>query len=377
VTDAILALNAGSSSIKFALAPAADGAAPLLSGLVDRIGATQSVLSLAGPDGRACKQPVTAADHGAALAAIGDAIAARHPDLAIRGVGHRIVHGGADFAAPVTLTPAIRDALRALVPLAPLHQPAGLAGIDTAAALYPAALQVACFDTAFHAGKPWVHTAMALPAEYQDAGLRRYGFHGLACQSVCRTLRAHGYPLDDRAIVIAHLGNGCSVTALQRGRPVTSSMGFSALDGLVMGTRCGRIDPGAILHLLRQGMDVDALEDLLYRRSGLLGLSGLSNDMRDLDRADTDAARRAIEMFTMRAIEEIARCAGAMGGLDAIVFSGGIGENAGAIRDAIARGLAFLPGRDGAGLEIRICPAREEDELLRSVRAAMSAGAHS
>jgi len=368
MTAAVLALNAGSSSVKFAVAPLADAAAPILSGLVDRIGAAESLLTRAGADGAASRQTIAAPDHAAALAAIGDAIARCHPDLEMRGVGHRIVHGGAEFAAPMRVTSGLRDALRALIPLAPLHQPAGLAGIDTAAGLYPHARQVACFDTAFHAGKPWVHTAMALPGEYHDAGLRRYGFHGLACQSVCRTLAQEGYPLAARAIAIAHLGNGCSVTAVKGGRPVTSSMGFSALDGLMMGTRCGRIDPGAILHLLRQGMDVTGLEDLLYRRSGLLGVSGLSNDMRDLVRADTPDARRAIEMFTMRCIEEIARAAGAMGGLDAIVFSGGIGENAAEIRTAIARGLAFLPGRDGAGLDIRVCPAREEDEILRSVR---------
>lgn len=365
MTDAILALNAGSSSIKFALAASGQTDQPLLAGVAERLGAEESTLRLNPHAGEPETRALGACDHRAALTALCDVIHDRHPDLPIAGIGHRIVHGGPDFAAPVHVTDDVLARLEALVPLAPLHQPNGIAGIHATRALFPDSGQVACLDTAFHAGKPWVQDAYALPAQYYADGLRRYGFHGLACESVCDSLTARGYPLAQRRIAIAHLGNGCSVTAVQAGRSVATSMGFSALDGLTMGTRCGHIDPGVLLHLLREGYDAASLERLLYHESGLRGLSGVSSgDMRDLAASDSDAARGAVAYFIARAVEEICRMAGAMGGLDTVVFSGGIGENAADIRQAIAEGLAFLPGHDGRGVEVLVCPADEERRIL-------------
>ncbi|NNU82080.1 acetate/propionate family kinase [Halovulum dunhuangense] len=368
MTDALLALNAGSSSLKFALAEVARPGRFLVWGGVERVGRGDAVLTLRAPEQAPRTRRIGPADHVRALRELCAAIPGLRPGLNIRGVGHRIVHGGARFSAPVRVTPDVVAALAALVPLAPLHQPHGLQGIESGRTLFPEAVHVACFDTAFHAGKPWVQDAYALPARYYDAGIRRYGFHGLACESVCRALESRGYPVAEKAIAIAHLGNGCSVSAVRAGRSVGTSMGFTALDGLAMGTRCGRIDPGVLLHLMREGHDADALERLLYHESGLLGLSGISGDMRDLAAAGTPAARRAVAYFVTRVIEEVCRMAGVMGGLDAIVFSGGIGENAADIRQAVADGLAFLPGEGGRGPTVMVVAANEEERLLAAAR---------
>jgi acetate kinase len=369
MTEALLALNAGSSSFKFAVARAEDCDRPLLSGGAERLGSAGGALTVTAMGGKKETLPLVGADHATALTTLFDTIAAQAPGLRIVGVGHRIVHGGARFTDPVPITPEVVDALTDLIPLAPLHQPHGLAGIAAARARFADAQQVACFDTAFHAGKPWVNDSFALPRRFYDEGLRRYGFHGIACESVCAGLIDAGLPLQDRKLAIAHLGNGCSVTAVLNGRSVASSMGFSALDGLAMGTRCGRIDPGVLLHLMRNGYDAERLETLLYRDSGLLGLSGLSNDMRDLAGADTEGARSAIAYFVARAVEEICRMAGVMGGLDGVVFSGGIGENAEDIRNAIMDGLSFLPGLDGGGVQSLVQAADEERQLLRAAAA--------
>lgn len=367
--ELLLALNVGSSSLKFQASPPGDLSASLLSGAVERVGSDQARLKLRRGAAAASAAKVDAPDHARALAAVAESLAAAFPDANVQGVGHRIVHGGAAFAAPVEATSEVLADLDALVPLAPLHQPHGLAGVRAAKALFPAARHVVCFDTGFHAGKPWVHSALALPRAHHEAGLRRYGFHGLSCQSILRSLRAEGYPVAERKLVIAHLGNGCSVTAVLNGASLANSMGFSTLDGLTMGSRCGRIDPGALLHLLRNGMSPDELETLLYKRSGLLGLSGVSNDMRDLEASDAPEARDAIDYFVARAVEEIARAAAALRGLDAVVFCGGIGENAKAVREAIVDGIAFLSGRDGGGVEALVRETKEEEELLRAVAA--------
>ncbi|WP_425093539.1 acetate/propionate family kinase [Tropicimonas sp. S265A] len=368
MTDALLALNAGSSSFKFVIARADALDQPVLGGSAERLGSEQGVLSLKPAQGPSSRQALPDATHQQALTVLFDALAEHCPGLTVRGIGHRIVHGGAIFTDPVRITPDVVGDLTRLVPLAPLHQPHGLAAIDAARARYPEAIQVACFDTAFHAGKPWIHQAIALPKRYYTEGVRRYGFHGIACESITSALIADGFPLEERAIAIAHLGNGCSVTAVKNGRALATSMGFSALDGLTMGTRCGHIDPGVLLHLLRNGHDADSLERLLYREAGLLGLSGLSNDMRDLAASDSDDARDAIAFFIARAVEEISRMAGVMGGLDCVVFSGGIGENAADIRHAVMKGLSFLPGREGTGIECKVQPADEEDQLLRAAK---------
>lgn len=359
VREVLLALNVGSSSLKFAIA--AEGAPDtlLLSGTAERIGSGAAFLKVAVPGRAARKTELPGADHARAVRAVAEAAEVALGGARVVAVGHRIVHGGVDFTEPVRLDADAMRALEALIPLAPLHQPMGLQGVRVAQALFPRAVQIGCFDTAFHADQPWVQAAFALPRAFYDAGIRRYGFHGLSCQSIRRTLLAEGYPVEARRIVIAHLGNGCSVTAMQGGVGVASSMGFSTLDGLTMGTRTGRIDPGVLIHLLREGYAMPDLEDLLYRKSGLLGLSGLSNDMRDLLASEAPAAADAVAHFVARAVEEICRLAGVMVGLDAVVFCGGIGENAGVIRDRIADGIAFL----GAP-EVLVRETREEHEIL-------------
>ncbi|TRD17824.1 acetate/propionate family kinase [Palleronia caenipelagi] len=364
MTDAYLALNAGSSSMKFGLSEASDPAEILLSGSAERLGSDAATLAIRDAYGKQVQGSLGAAGHGEALTELCAAISRLRPELRITGVGHRIVHGGTHFNDPLPVTPEVLHALRELIPLAPLHQPHGILGIETAQAQFPEATHVACFDTAFHAGKPWVHESFALPRQYFDEGVRRYGFHGLACASICDALERGGYPLADRKIAIAHLGNGCSVTAVAGGRSVATSMGFTALDGLTMGTRCGRIDPGVLLHLMKNGSDADEIERVLYHQSGLLGLSGMSNDMRDLATSDAPEAAQAIAYFIERVIEEIARMAAAMRGLDCVVFSGGIGENAADLRDRITAGLSFLRRSDGSALEICVEPANEERQIL-------------
>lgn len=354
----LIALNVGSSSLKFAVARASAPSTQILSGAADRLGSDASSLRFSASGGEATKKALPGAVHADALAEVAAAIASAYPDSTVTSVGHRIVHGGADFLQPTEINEAVLAALEGLITLAPLHQPPGLKGIRTIAGLYPDARQVACFDTAFHASKPWVHEAIALPERFYDMGLRRYGFHGLSCQSICRMLLAEGYPFDDRKLVIAHLGNGCSATAVRGGKSIACSMGFSTLDGLAMGTRPGRVDVGAVLHLLHQGFDVHDVEDLFYRRAGMLGLSGISNDMRDLLRSDDPKAGRAVDFFVERAVEEISRMAGALRGLDTVVFCGGIGENATEIRDRICDGLTFL------GPETLVRQTDEESEIL-------------
>lgn len=366
--DLLLALNAGSSSLKFQVsAPGSVGTA-VLKGAVDRIGSSGGRMTLTDGSGTKTGTDSDFADHDAAIAAVCAAIREHCPDDRVTGVGHRIVHGGGRFTEAVKTSPEIISELEALIRLAPLHQPHGIAGIRAAQRHFPGAVNVACFDTAFHAVKPRVHNAFGLPRGLYDEGLRRYGFHGLSCQSVMRTLKAEGHPVDESRIVIAHLGNGCSVTAVRDGSCVSNSMGFSTLDGLLMGTRCGRIDPGVLLHLMRDGHSADDLERLLYKESGLLGVSGISNDMRDLTRSDKPEAREAVDCFVGMAVGEICRMAGALGGLDTVVFCGGIGENAEDIRAAIRDGLDFLPGRTGNGVEFLVRETKEEEEILLSVK---------
>lgn len=364
MNDMILVINAGSSSVKLALYPHRGGTGAELTGAIDRIGGA-ATLTLIGADGSMSKSPVEAKDHAAAVEVMATATAEAIPSARISAIGHRIVHGGTQFSEPTRLSPETITSLEALIPLAPLHQPHSLRGVREAARLYPHAPQIACFDTAFHMSKPWLHDSFALPQSYYEEGLRRYGFHGLSCQSILRGLLAEDYPLDKRNIVIAHLGNGCSVTAVKGGRAHATSMGFSTLDGLVMGTRSGSIDPGVLLYWLRQGKDVTEIESILYQQSGLLGLSGISNDMRDLEASDNPAAATAIETFIVRAAEEICRLSGAMGGLDAVVFCGGIGENAASVRERISKGLSFI-GPNGPEILVRI--TREEEEIMLMTR---------
>lgn len=314
----ILVINAGSSSLKYAtFTPGPDGPVRDRSGSVDTGDTTLS----------------------AALASVVEQLGDNRPAA----VGHRVVHGGTRFTGPAVVDAAAREALAELARFAPLHLPANLRGIDAATVAFPDALQVACFDTAFHQGHPWVADTYALPRDLHAAGVRRYGYHGLSYESIVAALRRLAPDLAAGRVVVAHLGNGASLCAIKDGRSVESTMGFSALDGVPMGTRCGQLDPGVLLYLMdERQMTVRQVAELLYRKSGLLGLSGVSSDMRDLLASDKPEVRQAVEYFVYRVRMAIASLAAALGGVDGIVFTGGIGEHAAPVRADVLRGLAWL-----------------------------------
>jgi len=264
-------------------------------------------------------------------------------DEPVGGVGHRITHGGIDFVAPTELTPSVLEKLEALAPLAPLHQPHNLKGVQAAKEAFPDAVQIGCFDTAFHRGHPWVNDTFGLPRKYYDKGVRRYGFHGLSYEYITSELVRTEPKLADGRVVVAHLGNGASMCAIRDEHSVASTMGFSALDGLPMGTRCGQLDPGVMLYLMEaEGMSASEISHMLYRESGLKGLSGMSNDMRALQASDTPEARQAIEYYVYRIRREIGAMAAVLGGIDGLVFCGGIGENSGPIRSKVCDGMEWL-----------------------------------
>ena len=324
---AVLVLNAGSSSLKAAVF---DGARRLIDGRVERIGAAQGAsarLKIGGEDAELAGPT----DHAAALGHLLDRI-----DVPITAVGHRIVHGGTQFHAPVRIDAAVRAQLDALSPLAPLHNPVALTVVDAAARALPEAPQIGCFDTAFHATQPEIATRFALPAAAETAGLRRYGFHGLSYQGLVHSI---GTPPPGR-LLACHLGAGASLCAIRDGASIATTMGYSPLDGLVMGTRCGAIDPAAVLELARR-MGIDAAENLLNRNSGLLGLSGESPDLRTLAASTRPEAAAAIDHFVYWIVRHAGSMIAALGGLDAIAFTGGIGENAADLRTRICRGLAW------------------------------------
>ncbi|WP_418648121.1 acetate/propionate family kinase [Thauera butanivorans] len=346
---AVLVLNAGSSSLKFALY-AINGevaAAPAVSGQVEGIGATPEI-TLKTADGQRIQEAVNATgsqgeQHRDALDHVFKLLAAHNPSLEIVAAGHRIVHGGDRYSAPVVLNAELIDELEDFIPLAPLHQPHNLRAVHAVTALMPSIPQVGCFDTAFHRTQPAIAQAFALPRRLTQGGIKRYGFHGLSYDYVSRQLpevigeRAKG------AVVVAHLGNGASMTALRDGKSVASTMGFTAVDGLMMGTRTGSIDPGVLLYLMEEkGMDARALTRLLYKESGLLGVSGISQDMRTLLAADAPEAKEAVDLFCYRIARELGSLAAAAGGLDALVFTGGIGEHAAPVRQKVAELAAWM-----------------------------------
>jgi acetate kinase len=349
-----LVINTGSSSLKYAVfRPSAEGPIRGESGQVDGIGTGH---------------PDAPPDLGTALKQAVDRLRTENADWRPAAVGHRVVHGGTKFTAPVVLDAATRAELETLTPLDPLHLPANFRGIDAATRAFPGAVQVACFDTAFHQGHPWVADTFALPREYHAAGVRRYGFHGLSYESIVGSLRRLHPELAVGRVVVAHLGNGASLCAIHNGKSIESTMGFSVLDGVPMGTRCGQIDPGALLYLLRERrMTVEQIEELLYKKSGLLGLSGVSSDMRDLLASDRPEARQAVEYFIYRVTAVIAMLAGCMGGVDGVVFTGGIGEHAAEIRQRIVGGLTWLGV--GAAVPALMIPTDEEATIARHVSA--------
>jgi acetate kinase len=258
-------------------------------------------------------------------------------------VGHRVVHGGVDYAAPLRLDAAMVGKLEQLIPLAPLHQPHNLTPIRLLLKNRPELLQVACFDTAFHRAQPAVAQAFALPAEITERGVRRFGFHGLSYEYIASVLPKHDAKSARGRVVVLHLGNGASMCAMQDGKSMASTMGFTAVDGLPMGTRCGNLDPGVILYLIDElKMDTRAIEKLLYQRSGLLGVSGISSDMRTLLESTDPKAKFAVDLFVYRVARELGSLVAALGGLDTLVFTAGIGEHSAAIRVQVCQAAAWL-----------------------------------
>jgi acetate kinase len=343
VSAAFLTLNAGSSSLKFAVY-GLDGDVPLATGLADRIGDGGTIV-VVGSDGNALptQSQVDVSSHEAALRNIMSLLRAHFGGLEIMAAGHRIVHGGMHFTTPVMVNDEVLAQLDRLIPFAPLHQPHNLAGVRAAMAAFPGAGQVACFDTAFHRNQPHVNDTFALPRIYYEKGVRRYGFHGLSYEFIASELHRIAPRLAEGRVIVAHLGNGASVCALQNGRSIASTMGFTALDGLPMGTRCGQLDPGVVLYLMEQeALSAAQISDLLYKKSGLLGLSGLSNDMRTLEQSRTPEAAQAIDYFVFRVQREFGAMAAALGGVDAIVFCGGIGENSRLVRSRVCERLAWI-----------------------------------
>ena len=338
----VIALNAGSSSIKFALFAQSTR---LAGGTAELVG-TSRRLTIHDANTTILRQDWPATDqsfHTDALTKILDWERTTFPTTPIVATGHRVVHGGTTYDRPALLTAETMQALEALIPLAPLHQPHNLAGIRAAQAAWPTIPHIACFDTAFHRTHPFVNDVFALPRALYDEGVRRYGFHGLSDVYVSQRLATIA-PADARGrLVIAHLGNGASMCAIANGKSVASSMGFTALDGLPMGTRCGQLDPGVVLYLIEQkGMSAKAVTDMLYRDSGLKGLSGLSHDMRILEAAGTQEAEDAIAYFVFRIRRELGGLAASLNGLDTLTFCGGIGENAWRVRERVLENMDWL-----------------------------------
>lgn len=345
--DSILVINAGSSSIKFCVfAMQARGALGAgARGQVEGIGGSKARLHLRqATDAKVVTRDLGGvADHRAAMESVRMALAALPDGDRIVAVGHRVVHGGVDHLKPVRIDARVLAELEALAALAPLHQPHNLAAIRAIAADAPSLPQVACFDTAFHRGHPVVADLYALPYRLYEDGVRRYGFHGLSYEYIAGVLPDVAPEIAGGRVVVGHLGNGVSLCALHRGRSIDSTMGFTALDGLPMGTRTGAIDPGVLLYLLQEkGLTPDQLAGLLYHDSGLLGISGLSNDMRELLASPAPRAQLAVDYFVYRVVREVGALAAALGGLDALVFTAGIGENSAEIRARVCGALGWL-----------------------------------
>lgn len=370
MTEHILTINAGSSSLKFALFT--DTLDCVAGGMIDGLGTNPYFVLKDGSGQKIVSYPLDGErhvdDHGGALQLVLGALSDHAPAARIAAVGHRIVHGGMVHSAPVLVDEPILAQLAELIPLAPLHQPHNLSGIQAAQAAFPGVPQVACFDTAFHRAHPFVNDTFALPRSYYDEGVRRYGFHGLSYEYVTGKL-AEIAPFHAKGrVIICHLGSGASMCAIRNGNSVASTMGFSALDGLPMGTRPGQIDPGVLLYLMDQkGMGVQAISDLLYKSSGLKGLSGISNDMRDLEASDHPHAKQAIDYFVFRVRREIGAMAAVLGGLDAIVFCGGIGENSRLVRESALEAMEWI------GIELDLDRNRESAEVISSQRSRVRA----
>jgi acetate kinase len=339
----VLTLNAGSSSIKFALFDESLKGAARLRGEIEDLDAAPHLRATDAAGHALAEQNWTAGTNFAVVLNALLAFAEKYlGDAGLAAVGHRVVHGGAEHIAPAVVTPALLDSLTSLTPLDPLHMPLNIAPIRALAQALPGLPQVACFDTAFHHTLPRVARLFAIPRAITEAGVRRYGFHGLSYEFIAGRLAFEHKGLAAGRVIVAHLGSGASLCALQGGVSIATTTGFSALDGLVMATRCGAIDPGILLYLGRQGHSFDDIEDMLYRRSGMLGVSGISGDIRRLLASKDPHAAEAIELFTYHIACEAGALVSGLGGIDGLVFTAGIGEHAPAIRAAVCARLAWL-----------------------------------
>lgn len=393
--EPLAVINAGSSSIKFALYED-NGEFPIIfRGQVEKLGVAPKLTVKDAEDRQLIEQSwhVDELDHASATTTILETALALLRGRKVSAVGHRVVHGGTNFAAPILVDPGVVSDLRSLCPLAPLHQPHNLAAIDAIAVAAPHIPQVACFDTAFHRAQPEIAQMLAIPRDLTASGVRRYGFHGLSYEYVGMRLREIAPELAAGRVIVAHLGNGSSLCAMRDGRSVGTTMGFTAVDGLMMGTRCGALDPGVLIYLMdERGMDARGLEDFIYKRCGLLGVSGVSSDMRTLRESKESAAAEAVALFIYRIVREIGSMAAAAEGVDAIVFTGGIGQNDALARAEIAKGCEWL------GLEVDetrntggvtriektsskvaafVIPTDEEQMIARHTAALIDSGARS
>lgn len=387
---AILALNLGSSSVKFALYDTAT-LAMLDRGAISGIGRDARASFVGRPDASSLDADAAPAFAGnaAAIAWLLDELPRRNRGLRIAAVGHRVVHGGQHFDQPVRVDVEVLRRLDALVPLAPAHQPAALAAIRQLATMLPDVPQIACFDTAFHRSQPRLAQWFALPRALSEAGIIRYGFHGLSYEYIASVLPQIAGERARGRVVVAHLGHGASLCALHELHSVATSMGFTPLDGLMMGTRCGSIDPGVVLYLQQQrNLTAAEVADLLGEQSGLLGVSGLSSDVRTLEASADPRAADALQMFAARAAAGIASLCADLGGLDALVFTAGIGEHAAGVRAGICARLRWLGvtldananlrhaqriSATGAAVDVFVVPTDEEIVIARAARRLLAA----
>lgn len=392
MSGCIAVLNAGSSSIKFALYDDGPDEAVLFRGQIEQIGVEPRLRVSNASGERVAEQnwPNEGFDHAAATREIIGKARELLAGRPVTAVGHRVVHGGMQYAEPIRINAEVIASLDELVPLAPLHQPHNLAPIKAIAEHIPQMPQVACFDTAFHRNQAPLAQMFALPRKLTDSGVRRYGFHGLSYEYVTSRLKEIAPDIAASRVIIAHLGNGASLCAVHEGRSVASTMGFTAVDGLMMGTRCGAVDPGVLIYLMdTHGMDARAIEKLVYRESGLLGVSGISSDMRTLRESSEPAAAEAVSLFVYRIIREIGSLAAALGGLDALVFTGGIGENDKKTRAEVVAGCRWLgleldeasnaagTGRiSSASSRVPAWVVRTDEERMIARHAASLLGAH-
>jgi len=390
MNDYALIVNAGSSSLKFCVFHRPEDHEWQLAsrGQIEGIGTAPALKVKDGDGKQLANDKLDASEVSDARAAI-DALAAwlraKYPDARVLGVGHRVVHGGPHFSAPTIVNQQVLEELRGLIPLAPLHQPYNLAAIEAIFERMPDVPQVACFDTSFHRGHSAVAELVPLPREICQAGVQRYGFHGISYEYIASALTQVAPDIAPGRVVVAHLGSGASLCALKNGKSVDSTMGFTAVEGLCMGTRPGSIDPGVVLYLFQQlGLSVKEVETILYKKSGLLAISEISNDMRDLLGRTEPEARLAVDYFVYRAAKEIGALTAALGGLDALVFTAGIGENSPEIRQRICAASAWLGidldqeantaggariSKSGSKVTVLVVPTNEELMIARHTAA--------